>query len=182
MPSSSSATTSSRIGSTISMLRSREAASADSYSNLALSSRRHDSDPPVVLRAREPNCDAPPGGRHVTSALTTAQTRELLLAAFVARFLKPAVGTAMRAAYEEVMLAYNLNGYTSRIFGPYKQHALYVGHGRTCRNFRNLSQYDPANLQLSVLGRLYQPSGELVGRGSRESRARSSAAKRRRPP
>jgi len=124
-----------------------------------------------ALRAHAPRVHA------VTSALTPDQSRELLYATYVTVFLGAGAEPELLATAARVHMHYIRYGYAGRIFGPYKQNAQHVGHGKRCRAFRALPQYDPKNLPVDVLSRLFRPSGALEGKGARQSRARSAPRK-----
>lgn len=130
------------------------------------SARTQRADPTLVLRARARSLRASlPATRCVTAALTEAQQRELLRALVTVRYPTPS-GEEERARAERVLHSYMMNGYTARVFGPYKQDARHVGHGVTLRRFRRLTQYDPSNLPTEVLNETYQPDGTLRGRAA----------------
>ena len=128
------------------------------------------SDPREVLEARRRMWKRTlPTQRHVTSSLTDAQAEELLLAMYVIRYVGQPE-SRLEAAYG-TMRDYIMHGYTARIFGPYRQEARHVGHGRTNRKFKTLSQYQPQNLSIRVLNGMYQLDGSLKGRGMRTQTA-----------
>ena len=133
--------------------------------------------PPTVLaRARRRRYEAAvPKVPHVIGGLSTRQSMQLLLATHTRRCC-PHDDAAM-AESTHVLRAYLRYGYTSRVFGPYRQEALHVGHGKSYRVFRKLPQYRVDRLALRVLNRTYScEEGTLVGRSGRASRSRASAA------
>ena len=112
-----------------------------------------------------------PARAHVTASLCENQARELLYAMWTRRFK---ASDASLVDSQEILESYILHGYTSRLFGPYRQEARFVGMGLLPRRFKKLPQYDPHSLSLVVLNNLYQPDGTLAGRESRISRKRAN--------
>ena len=95
----------------------------------------------------------------VTRSLTTPQSRELLRATLEWRFSRDEAANRFR----EVFRRYIVMGYTSRLFGPYRQEGNHVGHGRKPRKFRNLDQYKPYALPVRILNQIYQADGTFAG-------------------
>ena len=106
-----------------------------------------------------------PTQKYVTAGLYDDQARELLHIAFQRRFVCTDPNDV------PVLNAYMLHGYTSRMFGPYKQEALFVGRGRGRREFKNMPQYNVDSLSIKVLNRIYQTDGSLKGTSKRPSRS-----------
>lgn len=104
----------------------------------------------------------------VTRSLKTEQSRELIRATFERRFGRDDVEAAARSA--DVLRRYIMVGYTSRLFGPYRQEANHVGHGRKPRVFRHLTQYRPEALPVRVLNQIYQSDGTFRGNLGRRRR------------
>ena len=75
-----------------------------------------------------------PSTRVVTGALSSAQTRQLLGAQYVMRYWSHDEAAITSAT--QVLRAYVEHGYTSKLYGPYEQCALFVGHGKSARPFK----------------------------------------------
>lgn len=133
-------------------------------------------DPTVVLMARRRALARRRSGkRHVTSSLSPEQTRELLLAFSIVRYECDA-SVDYRAAVQ-ILQFYIMYGFTARVVGPYRQDAQHVGFGRRPRRFRNLRQYDVAQLDVGVLSRMYQSNGDLHGCGAPRCAKRATTAR-----
>lgn len=122
-----------------------------------------------------------PAQHQVTAALSHLQSRQLIAAHYICRFhAEDRGGAALLREAKEVLRLYVLHGYNGRLFGPYKQNAEFVGHGRLCRSFRKLPQYHVSNLRTSVLNVIYQMDGSYRGRGQRLPRNKEQRSRPRR--
>jgi hypothetical protein len=127
--------------------------------------------PPRSLAARIPSQP------HVTAALTIPQARQLVHAHYIVRFGPH--DDAHLAEAVRLLRLYVMYGYNARLIGPYRQHALCVGHGLQPRKFHNLPQYAPHRLSAAVLNRIVQPGGRLHGEATRPARRKNELERRR---
>jgi hypothetical protein len=106
----------------------------------------------------------------VTSRLTREQNIQLLSAAY---FLRIAPFDQERNKIAVALsMAYLRYGYISRDIGGYQQSAKHLGHGAFIRKFKRHTQYQPANLSVDVLNKIYQPDGSLRGSGYKGTRGK----------
>lgn len=115
--------------------------------------------------------------RLVSSHLTTAQSRQLITAFYLAcveRSTDPTVLLASRI----VLFHYLVHaGYTARWLGQYVQSAQHVGNGNRLRSFKRLRQYDIERLPVTMLNRWLRRDGDLVPNGLASVNRRGSRSK-----
>jgi hypothetical protein len=115
--------------------------------------------------------------RLVSAHLTTAQSRQLITAFYLAcveRSLDPIVLLAARIVLFQYLVH---SGYTGRWLGQYVQSANHVGNGNRLRSFRRLRQYDVERLPVAMLNRWLRQDGELVPNGLASVSRRGSRSK-----
>lgn len=119
------------------------------------------------------------GKREVTSALTTAQSRQLLTA-FYYLCIERSNDSDIVRGFRLIMYHYmKEQGYTARWMGKYKQEALHVGNGDRFRNFTRLYDYAPDRLPTDVINKLCGIDGRLKARGGKGSRSKYRSNKSR---
>lgn len=115
--------------------------------------------------------------RLVSSHLTTAQSRQLITAFYLAcveRSLDPIVLLAARIVLFHYLVH---SGYTGRWLGQYVQSGLHVGNGNRLRSFKRLRQYDVERLPVTMLNRWLRQDGQLVPNGVASVSRRGSRSK-----